>query len=97
MDSQKEYGLTNNSIDEIAESVTAFLTELKTERKNLLRLRLLIEEILLDWQTHFFDQAEISVKMGKRWGGPISRSIWPEKRTILLAKRMRILVHIEAG
>lgn len=69
--SAAQYPLTNASVDEISEKVTLFLTELKTEQKNLLRLRLIIEEVLLDWQEHFSAQAVCHVKTGKRFGQPI--------------------------
>ena len=38
MELSKEYILTNESADDISEQVTAFLTELKTERRNLLHI-----------------------------------------------------------
>ena len=70
MEFQKEYILTNETVDEISEHVSTFLTKLKTERRNLLQLRLLIEDLLLDWQGHFSAEAQIRVKMGKRLGRP---------------------------
>lgn len=73
MEFQKIYPLTNESIDEIAEKVTVFMTELKTERKNMLQIRLVIEDFLLDWQAHFSVQTNVYVKMGKRLGRPYIR------------------------
>ena len=70
MELQKDYVLTNESVDEISEKVTEFLTELKTERRNLLQIRLVLEDLLLDWQDHFSAETSITVKMGKRLGRP---------------------------
>ena len=42
--------LTNEAIDDISAHAADFLTELKTEQKNLLRIRLVLEEVLLEWQ-----------------------------------------------
>jgi len=70
MESKTEYLLTNASVDEIAEKTSEFLGTLNTEPKNLLRLRLLVEEILLDWQEHFSEQAKCQVRIGKRFRQP---------------------------
>ena len=68
MEFKEEIRLSNESIDLISEKVTEFLEELKMERKNILRIRLLVEEILLDWQEHFSENVSCYVKMGKRFG-----------------------------
>ena len=73
MDQKTEYLLTNKSIDEISEQVAAFLEELNTERQNLLRLRLLVEELLLDWQDRFSPQAGCQVRIGKQFRCPYVR------------------------
>lgn len=73
MDQKTEYLLTNKSIDEISEQVAAFLEELNTERQNLLRLRLLVEELLLDWQDRFSPQAGCQVRIGKQFRRPYIR------------------------
>lgn len=65
-----QYPLTNASIDEISEQVVLFLTDLKTEPKNLLRIRLSVEELLLDWQDRFSSEALCRVKLGKQFGRP---------------------------
>ena len=52
MDSRREYLLTNESVDEISEQISTFLSELNMETKNRLRIRFLVEEILLGWQAH---------------------------------------------
>ena len=70
MEVLREYLLTNQAVDEASDQVAAFLEKLKTERKNLLRLKLLTEELLLDWQEHFSESAVFTLKMGKRFGRP---------------------------
>lgn len=70
MELQNNYLLSNVSVDEISEKTTEFLEELKTEHKNSLQLRLILEDLLLDWQDHFSNQAVVNVKMGKRLGRP---------------------------
>lgn len=68
MEFNKTYQLTNESVDEISEQIACFLEEQKTESKNLLRMRFLAEELLLDWQEHFSSDAVCQLKMGKRFG-----------------------------
>ncbi len=71
MEIRQEYPLSNESIDEISEKVNIYLTELHTEKKNQIRIRLLVEELLLDWMERFSDgQVLCVVKMGKRFGRP---------------------------
>lgn len=67
----KSFALENISIDEISEYTVLFLQELNMEQKNQLRIRLLVEEILLDWQTRFGTSSDCHVFMGKRLGRPI--------------------------
>jgi len=62
--------LTNAAIDEISEKAEEFLAELKTESKNQLRIRLVLEEILLDWQSAFSSEVPCRIKLGKRLGRP---------------------------
>ena len=70
MESKTEYLLTNEAVDEISEQTSQFLGTLNTEPKNLLRIRLLVEEILLDWQDHFSEQAVCQVLIGQRFRRP---------------------------
>ena len=70
MENNTEYLLTNESIDIISEQVSEFLSELNMEAKNRLRIRFLVEEILLDWQTHFSEQANCYLRIGKRFKRP---------------------------
>lgn len=70
MEENRRYQLTNVGVDEISEAVGAHLERLNTQKRNLLRIRLLAEEMLLDWQEHFGAEAYCRLKMGKRLGRP---------------------------
>lgn len=70
MEPKQEYVLTNESVDEISERVSEFLTTLNMESKNLLLIRLTIEELLLCWQEHFSPQTKCQVKIGYRFLRP---------------------------
>ena len=70
METKTAYSLSNESIDEIAEKTNDFLGTLNTESKNRLRIRLLVEEILLDWQQHFSEETVCQVRIGQRFRHP---------------------------
>ena len=70
MEINKKYILDNKTIDEISEETEKFLNDIKMEGKNLLRIRLLVEDLLLEWQEKFGREAECQIKMGKRFGRP---------------------------
>ena len=70
MDSKRDYFLTNEAVDEISENVHKFLKTLNTEEKNLLLIRLMVEEILLCWQDHFSVQTACQVTIGHRFRRP---------------------------
>lgn len=65
-----EFRLDSISIDQISEKTSTFLDLLGTEKKNNVRVRLTIEEILLCWKNHFGDEKEIQFSMGSRYGRP---------------------------
>ena len=62
--------LTNAAIDEISGKAEEFLTDLNTDPKNLLRIRLILEEILLGWQSVFSSEAPCRIRLDKRLGRP---------------------------
>lgn len=64
------YQINNHSIDEIAAETEKFLQEIKMEKRNILRIRLTVEDLLLEWQERFSDQAVCRVKMGTGLGHP---------------------------
>lgn len=70
MISTLDYSLTNGSIDEISETVRDFLKTLNTENKNIQRIRLVVEDLLLCWQEHFSTETKCQVKIGYRFRRP---------------------------
>jgi Na+/H+-dicarboxylate symporter len=66
----KKYQIDNVSIDEISNETVQFLNDIKMESKNQLRIRLLVEEILLEWQEYFSKEVDCSIKMGISFGRP---------------------------
>ena len=70
MEINKNYKINNLAIDEISSETEKYLTSIKMEKKNLIRIRLIIEEMLLDWQSFFSEETVCQVKMGQRFGRP---------------------------
>lgn len=66
-----KYPLTAASIDEIAHKVEVFLRSIDTERANILRARLSLEEALLRWQDRFGEEAVVVFATGTRWRRPV--------------------------
>ena len=58
-----EYPLSGQSVDQIAAQVEDFLTALRTERSNVLRIRLSPEEALLRWLDRFGEDAHIKLEL----------------------------------
>ena len=70
MNTFQKYPLNSASVDAIAEQVEQYLSQLKMERRNRLRIRLSIEEILLKWQEAFGEEAVCTFRSGVRFGRP---------------------------
>jgi len=60
--------LSAQCIDQISELTDELLTEAKTSRKNILRLRLSVEEVLLKWLDAFGEDTQCTFSAGKRLG-----------------------------
>ena len=58
--------LTDKTIDIVSEKAEALLIALNTEKANILRIRLSIEEALLRFMDKFGESASITVNIGKR-------------------------------
>ena len=59
------FALNSENIDKTAENVEKFLLDLGTERANMLRIRLSLEEALFRWKQHFGEGAEVRLVMGR--------------------------------
>lgn len=64
-----EYTLTESSIDEIAGSIDRFLGKLRLEKQNRIRIRLVMEDILLRIRTHAAEPTACTLELGRRLGG----------------------------
>jgi len=69
----KEYKLEPAAVDEISERIADFLQKLKTERANVLRIRLTVEEALLRWMDHFGSGENVSLSLGTSLRRPTIR------------------------
>lgn len=64
------YDLSASAIDEMAEKIDMYLTTLKTESKNRLRIRLSMEEILLRMRDEFGENNTCILQMGTHFMRP---------------------------
>ncbi len=64
------YALTGETVDTVAAHIEKFLRELKTERTNVLRVRLSMEEALLRWRDHFGEEAQVRFTVGMLFHRP---------------------------
>ena len=73
------FPLTPASVDQIAEMIEGFLTSIRVERANMLRIRLSMEEALLRWMDHFGDEDSVRLSMTvKRQRPSIVLELWGE-------------------
>lgn len=66
-----DYELNAKAVDEISESVSKFLESLSAERRNILRIRLTMEELMLRICDAQDRPEKISLGTGKRFGKPV--------------------------
>ena len=60
------FHFSNSDIDLACEEVGAFLAKVGVDRREALRIKLTFEEVLLEYQTKFGEEAEFRVKLLKR-------------------------------
>ena len=65
--------LGTEEIDRTSEQVSAFLSQLKLERREVMRIRLNVENILLSWQDRFGREAEVGMACYVSLGQPLIR------------------------
>lgn len=70
MSNPKTYQLTSANIDEASAAIESFLTGASIEKKNILRLKLMIEEILLNYRDHFGGNEHFTLLCAKRFSHP---------------------------
>lgn len=64
---KKSYLLSAEGIDKISQEFSAALTEMEVDRKDVLRLRISLEEILESWLS-FLENAPVTFLTGRRMG-----------------------------
>lgn len=82
------YKLGYASVDEVSEKIQDFLTSLKIEKDNILRIRLSVEEALLRWIDHCEPGTEFRLETGMQWNRPfIILKLWgPEYNPLAESK-----------
>ncbi len=65
-----KFALKSQYIDLVSEKVQTFLETVGMERRNILRLRLSIEDILIKWQSKFGEEAVFSFIIGSQFTKP---------------------------
>ncbi len=69
----KEYILKESSIDMISVIVQDYLHGLNMESRSIQRIRLTVEEMLLNVLTHCGSGMKIGILLGKQYGRPVFR------------------------
>ena len=64
----KEYILNGDTIEEISAEVQAYMEEIDEDKRNILRSRLLIEELLLRIRDHHETEIKLHVLIGRHYG-----------------------------
>lgn len=70
---KKEFKLSAGSVDEISDLITEFCMSVKTEKKDMLRYRLSVEECLLHWLSRGDEGHAVTVSLGRRLMVPYIR------------------------
>ena len=64
------YKLNGGDIDLISNKVNDWMKAQKTPKLDMIRIRFMMESILLDMADHFGDDKDVEVVLRKRWGRP---------------------------
>ena len=62
----EQFNFSNSNIDTVSESVGEFLARAGVERREALRIRLTLEEALLEYQARLGEEAKCRIKCSKR-------------------------------
>ena len=69
----KTYPVDRNTVDTVSAEIQDYLNQLGVERRNIQRIRLTVEEILLNILENHDSPREISIMIGKQFGHHILR------------------------
>ena len=64
----EQYNFSNSNIDLACEEVGEFLSKVGVERREALRTKLTFEEVLLEYQSKFGEEATFKVRLPRRQG-----------------------------
>ena len=67
---KEKYFLTRETIELISEKIYTILTENKIDHRNVIKARLSLENVMLNWYNHFGEKAEIEFFSGKKYFKP---------------------------
>ena len=71
------YTLGPACVDPISEIVNDWMTECKADKRQVVRTRLAIEELLLNLISHYDEEVTLTVQTGKRFGKRVLKIIYP--------------------
>lgn len=66
----EEYSLSPFEIDQISERISEWLKQNNESSKNIIRMRLIMEEVLLSLKKHFGEEQKCTLSIKKRLGVP---------------------------
>lgn len=70
MENTGKYRLSGENIDTASEKIEKHLVSFSVDKKNVLRFRLMFEEILLNYRDRFSEEAEFTLRCEKRFSRP---------------------------
>lgn len=70
MESTGKYLLSGETIDAVSEKIDNHLTAFSVDKRNVLRFRLMFEEILLNYRDRFGEETEFTLRCEKRFSRP---------------------------
>ena len=62
----EQYNFSNSNIDLACERVGEFLAKSGVDRREALRIKLTLEEVLLEYQTKFGEKSDFKIRLVKR-------------------------------
>ena len=75
-----EFNLNNEGIDEASAKIEAFFAPTKADRREVTRLRLSLENVLIFWQEELGEATAVTMEIRRRFGNMKSASIVPNGR-----------------
>lgn len=70
MENTEKYRLSGENIDAVSEKIENHLTSFSVDKMNVLRFRLMFEEILLNYRDRFGEETEFTLRCEKRFSRP---------------------------